>query len=201
MMNSFKANGYEVVRGAIGADLASFLSEELKTLKEMTAIGKKCDPSSKVFNDKKQPYSFAWYSPIFAEVLSKSLLPKIEKIVDEKLYQTFSYGRIYYEHSELLRHIDRKGCEYAVSICLEKDPSNWLIGFKGYDGIDTLIDVDVGDMVVYLGSEIEHWRDIFKGNQQIQAFLFYVNQDGEYSHLKYDTRPWIGFGGQHKTNK
>jgi hypothetical protein len=200
-MNSFKENGYEVVRGAIGSDLASFLSEELKILKEITAIENGYDPSIKAFNDEKTPYSFAWYSPIFAEVLSKTLLPKVEKIVGKKLYQSFSFARIYYENSELFRHTDRKGCEYALSICLEKDPSNWLIGFKGYDGVDTLIDADVGDMIVYLGSEVEHWRDKFKGNQQIQAFLFYVNQDGEYSHLKYDTRPWLGMGEQHKTNK
>lgn len=200
-MSSFKENGYEVVRGAISTDLASFLSEELKVLKEITAIGNGYDPSINVFNDKEQPYCFAWYCPLFTEVLSRILLPKVEKVVDKKLYQSFSFARIYYEHAELLRHTDRKGCEYALSICLEKDPSDWLIGVKGYDGVDTLIDTDVGDMVVYFGSEVPHWRDKFKGNQQIQAFLFYVNQDGEHSHLKYDTRPWLGYGEQHRTDK
>ena len=200
-MSSFKKNGYEVVRGAIGADVASFISEELKILKEITAIENGYDPSINVFNDVYNQNSFAWYGAICTELLSKILLPKVEHIVGKKLHQTFSFARIYYNGAKLVRHTDRKGCEYALSICLEKDPSDWLIGFKGYDGVEKLIDADVGDMVIYLGSEIEHWRDTFKGSQQIQAFLFYVDQDGEYSHLKYDTRPWLGMGEQYKTNK
>jgi hypothetical protein len=46
-----------------------------------------------------------------------------------------------------------------------------------------------GDMVVYRGIEIEHWREPFdaeEGSYQVQVFLHYVDANGGLKHLKYD---------------
>jgi poly-D-alanine transfer protein DltD len=35
-------------------------------------------------------------------------------------------------------------------------------------------------MCVYSGCELEHWREPYKGTQQIQCFLHYVNSNGQW---------------------
>ena len=48
-------------------------------------------------------------------------------------------------------------------------------------------------MLIYKGSEREHWRDKFKGVQCAQVFLHYtdVKTKGAEEN-KYDTRPYVG---------
>jgi hypothetical protein len=49
-----------------------------------------------------------------------------------------------------------------------------------------------GDICIYKGSELIHWREKYQGNKQTQAFLFYVDTEGLFSWMKYDTRPALG---------
>ena len=37
------------------------------------------------------------------------------------------------------------------------------------------IDLKQGDMLVYSGCELEHWREKFKGKECVQVFLHYNN--------------------------
>ena len=46
-------------------------------------------------------------------------------------------------------------------------------GKKGMKG--TKIDLKQGDMLVYSGCELEHWREKFKGKECVQVFLHYNN--------------------------
>ena len=45
-----------------------------------------------------------------------------------------------------------------------------------------------GDMIVYRGCEIEHWREKFEGNNHAQVFLHYNNVDNPMvrDYCKYD---------------
>ena len=47
-------------------------------------------------------------------------------------------------------------------------------------------------MVVYHGTELEHWREKFDGNTQTQLFMHYVDADGEYKDRLFDGRPNLG---------
>jgi hypothetical protein len=49
-------------------------------------------------------------------------------------------------------------------------------------------------MCVYSGCELEHWREPYQGNQQIQCFLHYVNSQGPHKNHKFDERPMMGIG-------
>jgi hypothetical protein len=190
-MKTFKEKGYEIVRNAISKEVAELLSLEFKLLKDNLCLASNLETSSKLFNNDIDK-SFGWYSAYCFESLSLFLLPKIEEVVEKKIFPTYTYGRIYYTGATLGRHTDRHSSDYAVSICIKKDPVSWLIGFKDLLDKESLFDLEVGDMCVYLGKEVEHWRDAFQGSEQIQAFLFYVDQQGKNSHLKYDTRPYLG---------
>jgi hypothetical protein len=47
-------------------------------------------------------------------------------------------------------------------------------------------------MVVYHGTELEHWRDKFEGNMQYQLFMHYVDSEGKYKDRVFDGRPNLG---------
>jgi PKHD-type hydroxylase len=52
-----------------------------------------------------------------------------------------------------------------------------------------------GDMVVYKGCDITHWRTPFKGDESdwcVQLFIHYTDAEGPYKHLKYDGRDKLG---------
>jgi len=128
-------------------------------------------------------------SPI-TEALLVSLLPKMEKIVKEKLFPTYSYARVYRNGSILKDHVDRPSCEISVSIQLAavgvKNENGW--GITMGDEILYLAD---GDGVVYNGIKVRHSRDeLFcePNGFQTQVFCHYVKADGRFARFAYDRR-------------
>ena len=64
----------------------------------------------------------------------------------------------------------------------------WSIYVEG-----TKVDLNVGDMLIYSGCELEHWREPFEGNVCVQTFLHYNNANGQYAHTnRFDKRPMLG---------
>ena len=55
------------------------------------------------------------------------------------------------------------------------------------------VDLKPGDMLVYRGCELEHWRNKFKGKECIQVFLHYNNRKtpGATENM-FDKRPHLG---------
>lgn len=107
---------------------------------------------------------------------------------------SFSYSRAYKKDSSLLRHVDRKGCEVAVSIPLSIDKNNpWPL----YVSLDknangTPIHLNIGDALIYKGHEVFHWREPYQGSEQVQLFMFCVEEDGPNHAFKYDGREGLG---------
>ena len=57
----------------------------------------------------------------------------------------------------------------------------------------TKVLLNVGDMLVYSGCELEHWREPFKGNTCGQVFLHYNHVNGPFADTnKFDGRPLLG---------
>jgi PKHD-type hydroxylase len=50
------------------------------------------------------------------------------------------------------------------------------------------IEMDIGDAVLYRGTEKYHWRNKFKGKWQAQVFLHYVDANGPYAEWIWDKR-------------
>ena len=65
------------------------------------------------------------------------------------------------------------------------------LNFNANKGIK--VDLKPGDMLVYSGCELEHWRDKFKGKECIQVFLHYNNRKtpGAKENI-FDKRPHLG---------
>ena len=56
-----------------------------------------------------------------------------------------------------------------------------------------------GDMLIYRGCELEHWREAFKGEYCVQVFLHY-NRQGKKDN-KFDGRPFLGLPTSFRDNK
>lgn len=146
------------------------------------------------FNDFSVPESFSWYSPLCFESLGFYIKPLMEKEIGSKLYQTYSYARIYMNGSELTRHTDRRSSQISASCCIRKEKDiYWPLYFKTKEGIKEF-DMEPGDLVISSGTKIPHWRTKYPGNEHLQAFLQYVYADGKYQNLKYDSRPCLASG-------
>jgi hypothetical protein len=187
---SFKENGFEVVRNVIEPQLLEHLKIEFEMIRDINFFtsGEK-NPYS--FGDEQSPNSFSAYSLPCFESLSLILNEKMNEITNLKLFPTYTYARIYYEGAILKPHTDRPSCEYSTTICIDSTDL-WEFYIKGKDDETKILKLNPGDMCVYSGCELEHWREPYKGDQQIQCFLHYVNSNGPYKDYKFNKRPMMG---------
>ena len=197
-MNKFKKNKYTIVRKGIDPKLADFLTEYLFLKKEVsnTLFKLNCLPPHLkglygTFNDPQVPNSYAMYSDIANEVLLKRIKPIMEKNTGLKLVETYSYARIYQKGNILKRHKDRPSCEISTTLNLGGDP--WPVyldptGEHNKKGIK--VNLNPGDMLIYSGCDIEHWREPFKGKHCVQVFLHYNIKNKK--SMKYDGRIHLG---------
>ena len=130
---------------------------------------------------------FCYYGSEFFDCLLESLRGDVEKELNLKLKSMNSYFRIYTKGSILKPHIDRDACEFSTTLNLGGD--TWPIYFL-IDKKEVEIILNPGDMLVYRGCELKHWRKKFKGNKCYQVFLHY--NDTKTDVPIYDGRPSLG---------
>ena len=195
MDNSFfNENGYLIIRGALNEQTLQLLKNEIKITEKIMCFKKNKRVEEHFFKDNQCENSFSYYSLLGTEALLQLCSPIIEEKTNLKLIPTYSYFRIYYNNSILNKHTDRDACEISVSVCISKDVNiNWPLYFEDKNKKEVSVDLSEGDMVIYMGNTLIHWRNKFEGEQHIQAFLHYVNKYGDKSHLKYDGRLFLGF--------
>ena len=193
-------DNYKIVREAISKELAQFVYEYFlmkrqvarKFFDDRYISGYNNDWG--VWNDEQVPETYSHYSDIAMETLLKGLKPLMEDETGLKLYETYSYARIYKTGDVLERHKDRYSCEVSTTLNLGGD--NWPIylepsGKKGKDG--NKISLEQGDMLIYKGCEVEHWRETFSGVNCAQVFLHYNDASYEEAEKnRYDGRPFLG---------
>lgn len=133
------------------------------------------------------PNNSYWYGDPLVESI---LLLKIKKMEEEtgiELLPTYGFSRVYTYGAVLNKHKDRPSCEISVTVMVGSSGEEWPIYMDG-----TAINLNAGDAAIYLGCEVEHWREEFKGDYHMQFFLHYVDKNGPYSHLQFDERPLLG---------
>jgi len=194
---SFKKNKYTVIRQAISKDLAAFVANYFLMQKQVYDTCRNARYFSPFENiighyegqDEQIPHTYSQYSNIAMETLMLKCQPKMEEVTKLKLYPAYTYARIYKKGDVLKRHKDRFSCEISTTMNLGGDdwpiylePDSTKGGVKdgvGYVSDNTKgvkVDLKPGDMLVYSGCELEHWRNKFKGKECVQAFLHYNNR-------------------------
>ena len=188
----FKEKKYMVIRKAISYALANFAFNYFLLKRDAVAWMHKNNyiseftPGFGTWKDEQIPNTYSCYGDMFMETLMMKVLPVMQRHTGLNLIPTYTYTRAYKKGDILHRHKDRPSCEISTTLYLGGDP--WTIYLEG-----TKVDLNVGDMLVYSGCELEHWREPFEGDICVQTFLHYNNLDGRFADKnKFDKRPMLG---------
>ena len=208
----FQYQKYQVVKNAISYELANFIFNYFLLKRDAVKFLYQNNITYDTgllgtWTDRQIPNTYSCYADPVMETLMIKVLPKMQQETGLNLVPTYSYARLYKKGDILKRHKDRPSCEISCTLNLGGDP--WSIFIDG-TGADTVIDeyknihkpnapkgtkvlLEVGDMLVYSGCELEHWREPFEGNICGQVFLHYNHVNGSFaSKNKFDGRPMLG---------
>ena len=211
----FKEKKYTIIKSAISKELSDFVYNYflLKRKVARTYFDLKfISPFTEFFgvwNDKQVPETYSHYGDIAMETLLEKLLPLMKEKTELNLIPTYAYARIYKKGDILKRHKDRPSCEISTTLNLGGDvwsiylSPNENVGIAesdgGKKGITTSsnakgikVDLEPGDMLIYSGCILEHWREPFEGENCGQVFLHYNNVDTQGDKNIYDGRPHLG---------
>ena len=191
---SFEKEKYIIVKNAISLELADHICTEFQLLSDLKHYLHKKTEDEFFWGEKSAIKSFAWYAPLFGESLLILLKPVIEEIANLSLHPAYSFARIYYPGCVLPVHKDRSSCQFSVSLTLGSLGEIWPLWLKNIHGEDVEINIPKGDMLVYKGCELTHWRNPMPDNviKQYQVFLHYVDISGPFRNYKFDNRPLLG---------
>ena len=209
---TFQTKKYQVIKNAISYELANFIynyfllkRDAVRFMYENNIHSE--DPILGTWSDQQIPNTYSCYGDFVMETLIMKVLPVMKKETGLDLIPTYTYARAYKKGDELKRHKDRPSCEISTTVNLGGDP--WPIFIDG-TGTDNVIDeyknihkpnapagskvvLEVGDMLIYRGCELEHWREPFEGDSCGQVFLHYNDASGENAQEnKYDKRDFLG---------
>ena len=210
----FKKKKYTVIRQAISKDLSSFIANYFCMQKQVYDTCKATryfSPFEQIIGyyetkEEQIPNTYSQYANMAMETLLLKCQPAMEKATGLKLIPSYSYARIYKKGDELKRHKDRFSCEISTTMFLGGDSWSIYLSPNKNVGIPNgkkitmksnakgiKIDLEAGDMLVYSGCELEHWRKKFKGDECVQVFLHYNNckTKGSKDNL-FDKRPHLG---------
>ena len=211
----FKKDKYVVIRQAISKDLAAFVANYFVIKKQVYDTCRQTrfiSPYEILLGeyeaaDGQIPHTYSCYSDIAMETLMLKCQPIMEKITGLKLTPAYTFARIYKNGDVLKRHKDRFSCEISTTMNLGGDAWPIYLDPTGANNVvdekknlikpnapkGIKVDLKVGDMLVYSGCELEHWRNKFKGKECIQVFLHYNNRKtpGAKDNM-FDKRPHLG---------
>ena len=145
----------------------------------------------KLSQDDQCPLSWS----VYGDPKFDSLLSHLSKPIGEKLgldlLPTYTYARLYQPGDILKKHTDRASCEISGTLTIGHDPESaiWPI-FVGKDenSAGEMYEIQVGDLVMYRGNEMVHWRPKYKGKWQVQIFFHYVDANGPHKEWANDKR-------------
>ena len=210
---SFKTKKYQVIRQALSKELANFIFNYMMLQRDAVDFmvkNQKVNPYNPFIGtrvDKQVPGAYSKYGDWVMETLLMYMIPIMKAKTGMELVPTYSYTRLYEKGNILRRHKDRPSCEISTTLYLGGD--EWPI-FLDPSGADFVInedaqtikpgapkgvrvDLKVGDMLIYSGCELEHWREPFQGNVCSQVFLHYNHANGPYAKSNlFDKRPLLG---------
>ena len=207
-------NKYQVIKKAISYELANFVFNYF--LLKRDAVKFMYDNNITYDNgmlgtwtDQQIPNTFSCYADQVMETLLVKVLPIMAQETGLELVPTYSYARLYKKGDILKRHKDRPSCEISTTIHLGGNPWPIFIDGTGANNIlsgsetTTMVKpnapegskvlLEVGDMLVYSGCELEHWREPFEGDMCGQVFLHYNHVNGPFAEKnRFDKRPMLG---------
>lgn len=179
--SAFASSRYGVIRQAISPDAARIAAQYMRTLHDHYQ-------PLLLFDEGQQ--SFGRYNDPLGESVLALVSPQISGLTGLDLLPTYSFSRMYVAGGILRKHVDRPSCQVSATLLLGSDVS-WPICVE-VDGERREVHLEPGDLMVYRGCEVPHWRDRFPGQYSVHVFLHFVEAGGPFAHLVYDEREGLG---------
>ena len=191
---SFEKNGFVVLRNVLEKQTTNLLYTEFKMIEKCKYFLNEIDENNKrYFEDSLVPFCSSFGGLYCFESLMVLIQPDLEKALSKKLFPTTSFSRILYAGAYMPKHQDRiTDCEYGASMCIREDEDNpYPLFIEDLSGKEHAIHLKAGDLVFYKGI-LNHWREEYKGKEQLQVSMHYVDADGPYKESKFAMRPMLG---------
>ena len=209
----FKKKKYQVIKGALSEELSNFIFNYMMLQRDAVDWMMKhnkvnpVNPFIGTRENRQVPGCYSKYSDWVMETLLQYMRPIMKAKTGMDLVPTYSYTRLYEKGNILRRHKDRPSCEISTTLHLGGD--EWPI-FLDPSGADFVIDEEkeihkpgaptgvrvdlkVGDMLIYSGCDLEHWREPFQGTVCSQVFLHYNHANGPFAKTNlFDGRALLG---------
>ena len=210
---SFKTKKYQVIRGALSKELANFIFNYMMLQRDAVDFmmkNNRVNPANPFIGKRDDPQvlgAYSKYADWVMETLLMFMIPIMKTQTGMDLVPTYTYTRLYEKVNILRRHKDRPSCEISTTLHLGGDPwpifldpsgANFVIDeykniHKSGAPKGIRVDLKVGDMLIYSGCELEHWREPFEGNVCSQVFLHYNHAKGPFAKSNlFDKRPLLG---------
>jgi hypothetical protein len=184
---NFKEDGYHIIRNFLNKDFVEFINQYFFT---------RIIAGQSELGDGQAPNSYIFYGDPLVDTILGESVEKLSEIVGYSLLPTYTYTRLYGKGDELLIHRDRPSCELSATLSLgipKGEQINSIYFSKNEDKSDPIeIKLNPGDLCMYHGCDLYHWREPFTSKWYLQSFLHYVNADGPYKSNLYDGRPYLG---------
>ena len=210
---SFKTKKYQVIRQALSKELANFIFNYMMLQRDAVDFmmkNNKVNPANPFMGnrvDHQIPGAYSKYADWVMETLLMFMIPIMKAKTGMELVPTYSYTRLYEKGNILRRHKDRPSCEISTTLHLGGDEWPIFLDPSGQNFVidefkqihkpgapkGVRVDLKVGDMLIYSGCELEHWREPFQGTVCSQVFLHYNHATGPYAKTNlFDKRPLLG---------
>jgi len=212
---SFKTKKYQVIKGALSKELANFIFNYMMLQRDAVDLMVKnnkvnlANPFIGTRTDPQIPGAYSKYADWVMETLLQYMRPIMKAKTGMDLVPTYSYTRLYEKGNILHRHKDRPSCEISTTLHLGGeewpiflDPTGANNILSGRETTTVIkpgapkgiqVDLKVGDMLIYSGCELEHWREPFEGKVCSQVFLHYNHANGPFAKTNIlDGRPLLG---------
>ena len=204
---NFKKDGYVLIKNFLSKEMADFfyyyIKMEAGKRNFLDEINYFRDKESFIyrefgeFTDKQCPGAFSRYGDLVFDSLLTYKIDEVKSATGLELAPNYTYHRLYVTDQVLHPHKDRLSCNISATICMGYDNRNldyeynWPIYME-----EKPVYMKPGDLVVYRGCDLNHYRDSFLGLNHAQVFLHWhdVNDPMFKNKKPFDGRPILGLG-------
>lgn len=212
----FQKNSYAVVKGILDYNTSNLLynyvieQNKRSNYKYIHDVGLYDKDWDGYWSDPQAHGSFSKYGDPMFDLILDALCPQISAISGIDLEPNYTYFRLYGSGDVLDRHKDRESCEISITMCLGYNVTNvdksvypnynWPMWVQDKHGNELPVSLEPGDIILYRGCDLDHWRDEFLGLNHAQVFLHYNDKNGPYAN-KWDGRDQLSIPKKFQTRR
>jgi len=172
LRDSLNSKGYCVLKNFFHPQLLTYFQITSDSLADLC----KRENSHKAIVNYKDQAPLSTYKPMIGTHVSLLLTPLYSKIAQKNLLPSYSFFRRYHKGDILNKHKDRPACQYSVTTHLNRSENKiWDFYVEDINGQTQKIKSEPGDLILYKGEEVFHWRESLKYDTSDHMFLHFVD--------------------------